>query len=192
MGGHDWREDKEEDLRRYANLLANAVRRHLSGANLPLVIVADERLHGMIREYSDYPFLAEEGVPLHPREMGEGGIRDAAAACLTRTVAKRRDQAWDKVAMSLGRKDGEASDDPEDIATAAASGRVAHLFVRAGATLRGRVDDTTFAAEVVEEGQEDLVDRAISDTLRNWGDVFPLGGRGGDVALMAAAYHYPA
>jgi hypothetical protein len=42
----------------------NAARQHLSGINLPFVIVADERLHGMIRKYAEYPLLAEEGVPL--------------------------------------------------------------------------------------------------------------------------------
>lgn len=44
MGGHDWQEDKEHDLRRYANLLINAVQQHLSGTNVPLVVAADERL----------------------------------------------------------------------------------------------------------------------------------------------------
>jgi hypothetical protein len=192
VGGHDWREDKEEDLRQYANLLVNAAQHHLSGSNVPLVIVADERLNGMIRENSAYPFLAEEGVLLHPREMDEADVRDAAAACLEHDVAKRRDAAWDKVAMSLGRDDHEASEDPADIATASASGRVAHLFVRAGASLRGRIDDTTLAAELDEDGPEDLVDQAISDTLRNRGDVYPLGDRGDDGTVMAAAYRYPA
>ena len=66
------------------------------------------------------------------------------------------------------------------------------LFVRAGATLRGRIDETTFAAELDEDCPEDLVIRAISDTLRNRDDVYPLGHRGGDGTVMAAAYRYPA
>jgi hypothetical protein len=192
MGGHDWREDKDADLRRYANLLANSAQHHLSGTNLPLVIVADERLHGMIRENSEYPFLAADGVYLHPGELDEGRIRDTAAACLAQDATRRREAAWDKVAMSLGRADAEASDDPADIVTASAAGRVAHLFVRGGASLPGRIEEPTLAAEAAEDGPEDLVDRAIVETLRNGGEVFALGDRGGEATVMAAAYRYPA
>ncbi len=192
MGGHDWREDKEQDLRQYAKFLANAVQQHLSGTNVPLVVAADERLYGMIRENSEYPFLVDKGVTHHPRELDESKLRDEAAACLEQEMAKRRGEAWDKIAMSLGRGDHEASTDPADIATSAAAGRVAHLFVRAGAMLRGHLDPQTLAAEVAEDGPEDLVDRAIAETLRNRGDVFPLGNRGDESTVMAAAYRYPA
>lgn len=191
MAGHGWREEQESDHRHYADLLINAVQRHLSGKNVPLVIAADERLYGMIREHSEYPFLAEEGITRHPREMDERELHDEAAACLQRESEKKRNEAWDKVAMSLGRDDHEASKDPADIVTASAAGRVAHLFVRAGATLRGRFDESSLAAEVAEDGPEDLVDRAIVETLRNRGDVFPLGDRGDTDTLMAAAYRYP-
>lgn len=191
MGGHDWRQDKEQDLRLYANALINAAGRHLSGSNVPLVIAADERLNGMIRENSEYPHLAAEGVTLNPDELDEERLRREAAACLERDAGKRRDEAWDKVAMSLGRGDREASEDPADIVTAAAAGRVAHLFARTGAKLPGRFNDKSLSAEPDEDGPDDLVDRAIVETLRNGGDVFPLGDRSRTTPL-AAAYRYPA
>ena len=192
VGGHDWREDKEHDLRSYANMLIDAAGRHLAGSNTPLVIAADARLQGMIRENNEYPFLAAEGVALHPRELDEEDLRQAAAACLERQAAKARDDAWDKVAMSLGRQDREASDNPVDIVTASAAGQVVHLFIRAGATLHGRVNDETLETEIIEDGPESLVDRAISETLRNGGDVFALDSRGGDSVTMVAAFRYPA
>jgi hypothetical protein len=192
MGGHDWREDKEEDLRHYANLLINSAGHHLSGTNTPLVVVADERLHGMIRENSEYPYMAKHGVLVHPKEMSEDDIRERAAACLCDDMAQLRDAAWDKVAMSLGRDDHEASTEPTDIATSAAAGRVAHLFVRPGARLVGRLDERTLGAEIDETGPEDLVDRAIADTLRNGGDIFALSEDQSEDLLMAAAYRYPA
>lgn len=190
IGGHDWHENKEHDLRSYANLLINSVQRHLSGTNLPLVLAADERLHGMIRTNSEYPFVVEEGITLHPNSMDAEKLRRSAADCLHREVEKRRDEAWDKVAMSLGRGDREASDDDADIVTAAAAGRVAHLFVRKGASLPGRFDRQSLAAEPDENGTDDLVDRAVVETLRNGGDVFPMQDRG--ETRMAAAYRYPA
>lgn len=191
MGGHDWREDKEAGLRVYANMLINAAGQHLSGSNIPLVIVADERLNGMIRENSEYPFLASEGITTHPDNLDEEALRKEAAACLGRAVEKRRAEAWDKVAMSLGRGDREASEDPADIVTAAAAGRVAHLFARTGARVPGRFNDASLEAQPDEDGPDDLVDRAIVETLRNGGDVFPLGDRGRETPL-AAAYRYPA
>jgi hypothetical protein len=192
MGGHDWRRDKEQDLRQYANALINAVQRHLSGSNIPLVVAADEALYGMIRENSEYPFLAREGITKHPDGMDEDRLAEEAASCVGREAWKRRDAAWDKVAMSLGRGDREASDDPADIVTAAAAGRGAHLFARTGATLPGRFDAASLAAEPDEAGPDDLVDRAIVETLRNGGDVFPLGDRGNGQTKLAAAYRYPA
>jgi hypothetical protein len=192
MGGHDWREDKEQDLRSYANFLINAVQRHLGGSNLPLVVIADERLHGMIGANSEYPFLVEEKITQHPSSLDQDALRDLAAGSLRREVERRRAEAWDKVAMSLGRGDREASEDPADIVTAAAAGRVAHLFVRSGAALPGRFDPQSLAAELARDGPDDLVDRAIVETLRNGGDVFPLEDRGGAGTQMAAAYRYPA
>jgi hypothetical protein len=192
MGGHDWRQDKEQDLRLYANALINAVGRHLGGTNVPLVVAADERLHGMIRENSEYPFLADRGITLNPDELDDEGLRREAAACLETAAEERRAEAWDKVAMSLGRGDREASEDPADIVTSAAAGRVAHLFARTGARLPGRFDTESLEARPDEDGPDDLVDRAIVETLRNGGDVFPLGDRGSEGAVLAAAYRYPA
>ncbi len=191
IGGHDWRESKEQDLRHYANLIINAVQHHLSGTNVPLIVAADERLYGMIRDNSEYPFLAEKGITHHPDDMDQNKLREAAAACLDEEVTKRRDEAWEKIAMSLGRDDQEASKDPASIATAAAAGQVSHLFVRAEATLRGSFDTQSFAAQIAEDGPEDLVDRAIVETLRSGGEVFPLGNRSDKDTLMAAAYRYP-
>ena len=192
MGGHDWNEDKEAELRTYANQVINAAQQHLAGSNLPLVVAADERLYGMIRENSEYPDLAAEGITLHPRELDEDALRTAASACLEREKATRRGEAWDKIAMSLGRGDREASMDPAEIVGAAAAGRVACLFVRADAMLRGHFDAQALTARVAEDGPEDLIERAISGTLRNRGDVLPLGRRGEAGTVLAAAYRYPA
>lgn len=192
MGGDDWRQDHENDLRLYANALANAAGAHLDGTSRPLVIAADERLYGMIRGNCDYPHLAVEGVTQNPDDLDRDRLRQEAAACLVRAVEARRAEAWDKVAMSLGRGDGEASDDPADIVTAAAAGRVAHLFAQTGARLPGRFDDQSLAAEQDEDGPDDLVDRAIVETLRNGGDIFPLGDRADKGTVLAAAYRYPA
>ncbi len=192
MGGDDWRQDKEDDLRLYANALINAVGQHLSGQNVPLVVAADERLYGMIRENAEYPFLADEGITTHPDNLEQDRLRTEAAACLERAVERRRADAWDKVAQSLGRGDREASEDPADIVTSAAAGRVAHLFARTGARLPGRFDEGSLAATPDEDGPDDLVDRAIVETLRNGGEVFPLGDRAGEATVLAAAYRYPA
>lgn len=192
MGGHDWREDHEQDLRSYANLVINAVAQHLSGTSVPLVVVADERLHGMVRASTDYPFLVEDGILHHPESLDQKALRDLAADCLHRAVETRRTQAWDKVAMSLGRGDGEASEDPAEIVSAAAAGRVANLFVRGGASLHGRFDGQSLSATVTEDGPDDLIDCAIVETLRNGGEVFPLEDRGDDGTRLAAAYRYAA
>lgn len=192
MGGDDWRQDHEDDLRLYANALANAAGRHLGGTNLPLVVAADERLYGMIRENCEYKHLADEGITLNPDDLDRDRLRKEAADRLGRAVEQRRAGAWDEVEAALGRGDGKASEDPADIVTAAAAGRVSHLFARTGARLPGRFDAQSLAATPAADGPDDLVDRAIVETLRNGGDIFPLGDRGSEGTVLAAAYRYPA
>ncbi|MFN3661895.1 hypothetical protein [Yoonia sp.] len=192
MGGHDWREDHEQDMRGYANGVINAVQNHLSGTNLPLVIVADERLYGMLHASTDYPFLVSGGVTQHPGSLDEKDLAAAASACLDDAVEQRLDEAWDKVAMSLGRDDHEASTDPLEIVTAAAAGRVAHLFVKNDARVPGHFDPEAQTAEAAADGPEDLIDRAIIYTLRNGGDVFALENDGNPATDIAASFRYPA
>ena len=192
MGGHDWREDHEEDMRSYANLVINAVQKHLNGTNTPLVLVADERLHGMIRSSTEYPFLVEDGVTQHPHTLNQDQLRDLAAAFLRRKVEEWRAAAWDKVAMSLGRGDNEASADAADIVAAAAAGRVEYIFAQSGISLPGRFDPARLTAKRTADGPDDLIDCAIVETLRNGGEVFPMEGRGGEETHIAAAFRYPA
>ncbi len=191
MGGHDWREDHEEDMRSYANLIINAVAQYLSGTNTPLVLIADERLYGMLRASTEYPFLVDKGITQHPDTLDQTEMRDAASQCLQSAVEKRRSETWDKLAMSLGRGDREASKDPVEIVTAAATGRVSHLFVDSGHTLYGHFDATKLTAEPAEDGADDLIDCAVVETLRNGGDVFPLEGRGSVETCIAASFRYP-
>lgn len=190
MGGHDWHEDQEQDLRSYANSVINAVQQHLGGTNLPLVLAADERLYGMLQASCDYPFLVKQGISQHPDSLNHDSLRRLAADCLGETVENDRAEAWDGVAMSLGRGDNKGSDDPLDIVAAAAAGRVATLFVQAGATLAGHFDTQSLSAQAADDGPEDLIDRAIVETLRNGGTVFPLDTRSD--ARVAAAYRYAA
>lgn len=192
MGGHDWRETKEDELRCYAERIIKAVQHHLSGTNLPLVVAADERLHGMIRQGADYPHLVSDGIHRHPRDLDEEALREAAADCVKRETAQRRKDAWETVAASLGRKDQLASTDTTEIVTGAAAGRVAQLFVRTGASVKGRFNSKSLAAECDADGNEDLVDRAIVETLRNSGEVFALDHLGEADWTMAAGFRYPA
>lgn len=189
MGGQDWTEDYENDFRLYANALANAAGRHLSGSNLALVIAADERLNGAIREACEYPFLAAQGVTRNPDDLDEETLLKEAAACLGSVAESRRADAWEGVEASLGRGDGKASDDPAAIVSEAARGRVACLFARAGTRLAGRFDRGSLSAETADDGPDDLIDLAICETLRTGGDVFSLGERGDGMSL-AAGYRY--
>src|SRR5690606_4556153 len=84
MGGHDWREDHENDLRNYANFVMNAAQRSLAGTSMPLVLVADERLHGMLRASSEYPLIVKEGITKHPGSLKGAKSRDLGYVCLDR------------------------------------------------------------------------------------------------------------
>jgi hypothetical protein len=150
-------QDRREELVNYAAAVANATQKALAGSGTPLVIVADEQLHGMLRERLDgYADLCAEGVTEHPQELDEARLveRVRAAARPLREARRADDQA--RLDQALGRGDP-ASEDEDEVLAAAEQGRVDVLFF------------SVAHAAPLDDPRAARLDAALACTLANGG-----------------------
>jgi hypothetical protein len=158
--GETHEQERDEERAHYAGALARAAETALAGTGLPLVLVADERMLGLIRATLDYPHLLAEAETRHPASFRDDAALATAVANLARPVLEAaRAAAEDRVAAALGR--GElASDNPRLVADAAAQGRVEVLLFDPEA---GEAEEGEVAAS--EESIRAVVDRALRKAL---------------------------
>jgi hypothetical protein len=165
--GETHEQELDEERARYAGALARAAEKALGGTGLPLVLVADERLLGLIRHTLDYPHLVPDAETRHPGSFKDDDALATAVAALARPMLDAaRAAAEDRVAAALGR--GEmASDDPRLIADAAAQGRVAVLLFdpEPGEAEKGQV-------AAAEEPIRDITDRALRKALATDAEIY--------------------
>jgi hypothetical protein len=165
--GETHEQERDEERARYAGALARAAEKALAGTGLPLVLVADERMLGLIRATLDYPHLVTEAETRHPASFKDDAALATAVADLARPVLEvARAAAEERVAAALGR--GElASDDPRLVADAAAQGRVDVLLFDPEA---GDAEEGQVAAR--EEPIRAVVDRALRKALATDAEIY--------------------
>ncbi len=159
-------QERDEERARYAGALARVAERALAGTGLPLVLVADETMVGLLRETLDYPDLVSEAETRHPSSFDdEARLADAVADRARPALEALRAEAEQRVEGALGRGDP-ASDDPRLVADAARQGRVGVLLFdpEAGEAERGRV-------EADEDPIRDVVDRALRHALATGAEI---------------------
>jgi protein required for attachment to host cells len=163
----------------FAAHVANGVDGVLSGQQAPLVLAADDKLLGHLRQHLKYPQLVEEGIREHPRSLGPEALHEKAYQLVRGTLDQDRLEAIERFHARRGDpNDGRASDRLEDIVPAAVFGRVDTLILAPGESALGRFDaDGMTVRRESEPGQGevmDLVDFAVAETLANGGAVYTL------------------
>ncbi|MGH9010555.1 MAG: hypothetical protein ACRDYF_12025 [Acidimicrobiia bacterium] len=167
-------EDKKEVLERYFRVVDRAVSARLAGERAPLILAAVSYYVPLYRRISNYPNVVEEAVVGNPDGLSAAELHARAWPSMERHFAAERQAAL--AAYAAGRGPGPVASVEEAVA-AAVLGRVATLFVARGATIWGRVDLLTGAAEVHDEvldGDVDLLDVAATRTFLTGGAVYVL------------------
>jgi hypothetical protein len=188
--GHGEGEIKlEADIIHYLKSVAEAVADYLYGDDAPLVLSADVSLVGWYhREHLRGNLIQSDHVEspdaLKPHELRQLAWQIAQPA-LQADLAALLDHFGTAAAS------GKAAQGVDQVATAAAQGKVDTLFFDPRAAQLGWLGDGGTTAHLVDDPQpaagtqtvvEDLVNRAIVDTLRASGRAIPLAaarGRGG-------------
>jgi Bacterial archaeo-eukaryotic release factor family 3 len=173
---HGWREPsaeyKSEILRRFRSI-DRAVSRHLQGEAGPLVLAGVGYYHPIYRSVSCYPHLLEEGIEGNVEHARLGEIYERAwpivAAYETDVIAT----ALARYASGLAAE--RAIDGLQDVARAAARGRVRLLLHAEGMHLWGYVDPVTGDCRVHEQQWDaedaDVLDDICEMVLLRGGDV---------------------
>ena len=160
-----WREPTAEhtrELLKRFRAVDRAVSRHLQDEAAPLVLAGVGYYHPIYRSVSEYPYLLEEGV--------EGNVEHAR-------LSEIYERAWplvaayesDVIATALAQyaaalAAGRASDGLQDVARAAAAGRVRLLLHAEGRHVWGYVDPVTGDCRM-HDRQRDVEDADVLDDV---------------------------
>jgi hypothetical protein len=174
------RDAKDEYLLHFFQEIDKAIGRLLRERGQPLIVAAVENELALYARVNTYADLVEPGVPGAPDGLKGGEMHSRALALLQSRIAPPVRKALDQFDKFVG--SGHASMQGQEVADAAAEGRVSQLFLQESAEFKSYV-----------EGEErDLLNEAIIQVIRNGGVVSVMKSEnmpGG--AQICALFRYP-
>lgn len=151
---------EKSHLRIYCRAVDTAIKPHLAGRDVPLILAATEPLQSIYRSVNTYPHLTDDVISGNPKTMSDGELAARAREILDRLYAaelKALRETFDERA-----KDGRALIDITDIAHAATLGMVETLIFDMDAVIPGLVGDD---GSVELAGVDDAVAYAVVDEV---------------------------
>lgn len=179
--GHGGKKDEVQiDMERFCRAVDRSMLEHHSRpSGLPLMLAALPEHHNLFFQVSHNPFLMAEGLPINPDELSIDELRERVWQVFEPQNLARLAALADEFAEAKSKELG--SDDPAQVAQAAAAGRVATLLIESDRQIAGRLDGTTGRVEVA-----DLSDPEVDDLLDDLGDL--VGKMGGRVVVVPAEH----
>lgn len=173
MGG-EWHEDERV---RFLQRVARGVDQRLSGDTAPLLLACVESEASPLRDAVRYPYLLDGLVAGNPDHLTEHELHERAWPLVEEQLHARHRRAAERVAERRGSP--EVAEGIESILPAAASGRIHQLLLVEAARVPGIFDVSTMEVSVgpdaeTDERGEDLVNRAVLETLRHAGSAMAL------------------
>ncbi|MDH3718542.1 MAG: hypothetical protein OES79_10525 [Planctomycetota bacterium] len=163
----------KEELQQYCRLIDVAVQAILRDQPGPLVLAGVDYVLSIYRSGSSYDRIVEQSVSGNTDHLAAHELHARAWPVAQPALHQPRDEAVRRYQRAAG--SDKASDDLQSVVTAAHQGRVDSLLLVGDAQQWGRVQAPQGTVDVhadKQPGDEDLVDRAAVDTLRNRGTVF--------------------
>jgi hypothetical protein len=181
--GHGGKKDEVDiDAERFFRAVDRAVLEHHSRpSGLPLMLAALSEHHHLFHRVSHNPFLMVEGLTINPDVLPIDELRERAWQVVEPQVQAQLAATTDEFAVA--KANGLGSEDLEQVAQAAAAGRVATLLVESDRRIAGRLDDATGRVEVA-----DLSHPQVDDLLD---DLCELVGKMGGRVLVIPAEQMP-
>lgn len=167
------KDKSEADLLNYLRTIDAAVlEEHSKPSGLPLLVVAlPEMLHAF-RTASRNPFVVGEGMALSPESIDLEELRLQAWQKFEPVYLERLAGLIDR--FNAARAKGMGADIIDDVAAAAAAGRIETLLVEADREIPGKLDSATGAitpTELCDPEVDDLLDDLAESVLRAGGAV---------------------
>lgn len=160
---------------RFFHQLDRAVCECLAGERSPLVLAGVEYIRALYREANHYASLMSQGVDGNPDKLSAQELHQRGWETVAPSFQKERGDAVARFRRLLGARDQRVGGDIETVVPAAYFKRVETLFVPIGLRCWGFFDPNTCEVQVDSEwrpGDEDLLNFALTHTLRNGGTVY--------------------
>lgn len=171
-------EDYEEvELGQFAQAVAKSVDRHLAADARPLILVAQPRLMGRLREKLGYRNTAETGVQTDPTSMSEKDLQAKVWAVAGPLLRQPRDDLRARCKAWLEGADIPGSGDLQELIRSADEGRIETLLVARDANVWGTYDDEQCTVRFDNANgpdNEDLLNLLALKSLSQGGDVISL------------------
>ena len=164
----------KDDMQQFLRQVAVAVDKRLRNERAPLVLATVEQTVPLWRETSDYKFLLDEFVHGNPDHLSPAEMHAKAWPLVQPALGAYRKWCEQRMAESQGAK---LASSLRDIVPAAISGRISALFIDCKRSRWGQYDPANNAVVLHmqrQPGDQDLVELAAVETMRNGGDVFDL------------------
>jgi hypothetical protein len=164
----------KEDLRQFLRRLAPAVDKQLNGEHAPLVLATVEATVPLWREVSHYKFLLDDFLAGSPDHLTPAELHAKAWPLVQPALAGHRKWCERRLLEAEGAK---VANSLRDIVPAAMMGRVSALFIDSRRHRWGQYDaanNTCVLHRDREPNDQDLVELAVIETVRQGGDVFDM------------------
>jgi hypothetical protein len=158
----------------YLGVVAGVIDKRLNGEHAPLIIAAVEATVPLFRAASRYKYLVDEFISGAPDHLSPPQLHTKAWPLVQPALAGH--ERWCEQRL-LEARGSQVSFGLANIVPAAISGRVSALFLDCSQDRWGRYDAANHAAELHDQrqpGDQNLVELAAAETLRQGGDVFAL------------------
>ncbi|WP_164101929.1 baeRF3 domain-containing protein [Candidatus Laterigemmans baculatus] len=179
--GHGEGESKlEADTVHYIKAVAERVASYLYQDDSPLILAADNGLAGLYRREHRRGRLLETGVAGSPDSLSLQDLRQRAWGIAAPVLEGDQSQMLDRFGTAAAA--GKGAEGFAEVAEAAAVGKIDVLLFDPRAQQAGQLSEDGTSASLVDADEEaadgaaceDLVNRAVVDTLRSSGRVIPL------------------
>jgi hypothetical protein len=187
-------DDPKSKILRYFHRLDEGISDLLADDDAPLVLVGDDFLLPLYREANSYPRITDDGVGVEPQELSAEALHRRAWSIVHPLFGQAGERARDVYKHLQATQSERASNDVEEIVTAAFFERMGGLFVAVDEQRWGTFDPQTGEVELHDEqqpGDRDLLSLAAVHAMLNEGwlsvvdrEQVP------DQAPMAAVFRY--
>lgn len=168
---------EEVELGQFAQAVAKAVDKHLAEDARPLILIAQPRLLGRLRQELHYGDIADADVQRDPASMDNKELHVAAWAIACPLLRQPRDDLRQRCKAWLEGADIPASDDLQELMRTADEGRIQTLLLACGVNVWGRYNEErreVTRADKNAPDNEDLLNLLAVKTLMQGGEVISL------------------
>ena len=168
--------DRKRDILEFFRQIDRSVRQRLGNGEVPLLLAGVDHLLPLYREASAYPRLLDQGIPGNPESNWDAVELHARA---WKVYRETRESEKDNLLRALRERlaTSRAATGIRAVVSAAAQGRVSHLFLRKGWRQWGRFE-TEQQRVLLEDGpgadNEDLANLACVHALLSGAKVYSL------------------